>query len=75
MENILEVRNLNVYYKNKERLVNKLNGDSKERLQHVLKDVSFCMKRGEVLGLVGESGCGKTSLAKAILGMQKQYDG
>ena len=31
MENILEVRNLNVYYKNKERLVNKLNGDSKER--------------------------------------------
>ena len=75
MENILEVRNLNVYYKNKERLVNKLNGDSKERLQHVLKDVSFCMKKGEVLGLVGESGCGKTSLAKAILGMQKQYDG
>lgn len=67
MENILEVENLNVYYKNK-------SGKDRE-LTHVLHDVSFCMKRGEILGLVGESGCGKTTLAKAILGMQKSFDG
>lgn len=67
MENILEVDRLNVYYKNKAR-------KSKE-LQHVLHDVGFCVKRGEILGLVGESGCGKTTLAKAILGMQKRFDG
>ncbi len=67
MEHILEVDSLNVYYKNK--------GRKDGALQHVLHDVSFCMNRGEILGLVGESGCGKTSLAKAILGMQKQYDG
>lgn len=67
MENILEVDRLNVYYKNKSRKDN--------ALQHVLHDVSFCMKKGEVLGLVGESGCGKTTLAKAILGMQKRFDG
>ncbi len=65
--NILEVENLNVYYKNKSQ-----KGTS---LQHVLHDVSFSMARGEILGLVGESGCGKTTLAKAILGMQKHYDG
>lgn len=67
MEYILEVDNLNVYYKNK--------GRKDNALQHVLHDVSFCMKKGEILGLVGESGCGKTTLAKAILGMQKRFDG
>lgn len=67
MEHILEVDSLNVYYKNK--------GRKNSALQHVLHDVSFCMKKGEILGLVGESGCGKTTLAKAILGMQKRFDG
>ncbi len=59
-ENILEINSLNVYYNKK---------------QHVLKDISFSMKKGEILGLVGESGCGKTTLAKAVLGMQRHYDG
>ncbi len=67
MEHILEVDSLNVYYKNK--------GRKDGALQHVLHDVSFCMNRGEILGLVGESGCGKTTLAKAILGIQKRFDG
>lgn len=67
MENILEVDSLNVYYKNK--------GRKSGGLTHVLHDVSFCMKRGEILGLVGESGCGKTTLAKALLGMQKRFEG
>ena len=70
MENILEVKNVNVYYTEKKSLFS-----GKNVSKHVLKDVSFTMQEGEILGLVGESGCGKTSLAKAILGMQKQYDG
>ena len=34
---------------------------------HVLRNVSFCMRRGEVLGLVGESGSGKSTIALALL--------
>ncbi len=70
MAAILEVKDLNVYYKEKRSILK-----SSQRWKHALKDVSFTMEEGEVLGLVGESGCGKTSLAKAILGMQKRYDG
>ncbi|MCH9617609.1 MAG: Vitamin B12 import ATP-binding protein BtuD [Chlamydiia bacterium] len=35
----------------------------------VVSEVSFTIKKGETVSLVGESGCGKTSIAKAILGI------
>lgn len=70
MNNILEVKKLNVYYTDKGSFLKK-----KAQKKHALKDVSFSMREGEILGLVGESGCGKTSLAKAILGMQKEMEG
>ncbi len=37
---------------------------------HAVSDVSFTVRQGEVLGLVGESGCGKTTMAKMILGLE-----
>jgi oligopeptide/dipeptide ABC transporter ATP-binding protein len=56
-DTVLEVRDLAVQYKNGEKPVKANDG------------VSFSLKRGKVLALVGESGCGKTTAALAILGL------
>ncbi|MGE0313545.1 MAG: ABC transporter ATP-binding protein [Lautropia sp.] len=42
---------------------------------HAVNDVSFGLDRGETLGLVGESGCGKTTTAKLALGFVKPSSG
>ncbi|MBF0203255.1 MAG: ABC transporter ATP-binding protein [Desulfamplus sp.] len=42
---------------------------------HAVDDVSFDVKRGETLGLVGESGCGKTTLGRCIMGLYPLSDG
>jgi len=36
---------------------------------HILDGVSLTVKSGEIMGLVGESGCGKTTLARSVLGV------
>ena len=85
---VLEVRNLSVYYqdgnagflsrdgKNREgeklSLRERLSGTKKE---WVVSGADFQVYPGESLGLVGESGCGKTSLSKAILGMNCHIQG
>ena len=52
---LLSVNNLAVDYKTKTRVI------------HAVKKTSFNIKRGECLGLVGESGCGKTTIALSLL--------
>lgn len=67
-ELVLEVKNLSTWYREEDS-----HGHRARRA--VLHDVSFSLHRGEILGIVGESGTGKTTLVKAILGMVKDYSG
>lgn len=41
----------------------------------VLKDVSFHLKQGHILGLIGKNGAGKTTLMKSILGLNTGFNG
>ncbi len=47
----------------------------KGKYQQVLYDVDFNIRHGEIMGLVGESGTGKSTLARMILGMVKPEQG
>lgn len=67
---VVEVRDLSVFYQDGS------NSLFSRKKQHcVVKGADFTIYRGESLGLVGESGCGKTSLSKAILGMNRDITG
>ena len=48
---------------------------SKDRSVHVLKDIDLTIGEGEILALVGESGCGKTTLGKIITGLYVPTEG
>jgi oligopeptide transport system ATP-binding protein len=60
--NLLEVRNLKKYFPANERLFT-AGGESVKAVD----DVSFTIRRGETFGLVGESGCGKSTTGRCIL--------
>ena len=55
---LLEVKNLSMHY------------DTLDGNVDAVKDISFSVKNGESFGLVGESGCGKTSVAMTLLQLQ-----
>lgn len=67
---LLDVRNLRKYYPVQKGFLRRV-------VEHVkaVDDVSFDVREGETLGLVGESGCGKTTVAKSVLRAIDPTDG
>lgn len=56
-DKIIEVKNLKTYYYTATNVI------------PAADDINFSIKRGEVLGIVGESGCGKTTVARSLVGL------
>lgn len=69
MKKILEVKNLKVHFD--------LGGGlfKAKKVVHAVDGINFDVFEGETLGIVGESGCGKSSLARALCGLNKITDG
>lgn len=68
--NILEVENLKVHFPIKKGVFARTVGFVK-----AVDGITFDLKRGETLGVVGESGCGKSTTSRAILGLNKPCAG
>src|SRR5581483_2379404 len=70
--NLIEVQGLRVHYPAGARSLLSF-GD--KRVVKAVDDISFAIKRGEMVGLVGESGCGKSTTGRAMLRLVKPTDG
>ena len=68
VENLLEVKHLKEYF-------NINTGMFYSKPLKAVDDVSFAIRKGETLGLVGESGCGKTTVGRTLLHLYKPTDG
>jgi oligopeptide/dipeptide ABC transporter ATP-binding protein len=70
---LLSVRGLKKYYESNQGLVDRLLGNV--RRVKAVDGVSFDIDRGQTMGLVGESGCGKTTLGETILRLHEPTEG
>ncbi len=62
-EIVIEARDLSIYY------------PEGRKQQFVINHLNFEIRKGEILGLVGRSGLGKTTISKTILGIHRTYTG
>ena len=69
-EHLLEIKDLKLHYPVQAGLLRKQVGSVK-----AVDGVTLEIRRGEILGLVGESGCGKSSLGRCILQLSRATSG
>lgn len=83
MENIIEVNHVSMRFRMandrinsiKEYMVQLIKGKMKYREFEALKDISFSVSRGEIVGIIGHNGAGKSTLLKIISGIMKPTEG
>ena len=83
MQNILEVKNVSIIYKTgdfrdiglKEWVMRHLTHNYKVEMFQAVKNVSFELQKGEMIGIIGSNGAGKSTLLKAVSGIMKPSEG
>ena len=71
---LLDIGNLRCYYPLRRGLKDFVTG-SAVRHVHAIDDIDLVLGRGQTLAIVGESGCGKTTLGRAVVGLQSATAG
>jgi len=74
-EPLLSLSHLKTFYTDKPSWIGRLVAGKKEQCVKAVDDVSVDLESQTILGVVGESGCGKTSLAKTIVGLIAPTEG
>lgn len=74
-ETLLEVKNLQKYYKVQGSSLRDVLGLGEPRYVKAVENASFNVKKGKTLGVVGESGCGKSTLIKTLIGLEDTTSG
>ena len=83
MQSVIEVKNVSMRFRMandrvsgiKEYVIQRLSGKLKYTEFEALKDVSFTVHKGEVVGLIGHNGAGKSTILKVISGILRPSEG
>jgi peptide/nickel transport system ATP-binding protein len=69
-ETMLTVKDFKIYYEHRSNDLKDMFGKHRKRYIKAVDKVDIRLRKGSILGVVGESGCGKSSLVKGIIGLE-----